>query len=567
MCLPDGILIVGGRNPGQSAVSGTYLLNITTATWSTYPQSGSVTPVYAAYHTSVGKDLYIFGGNIDQFDLTADMVTFSYERTAFKVLASSDSRPTSRTRGAAVNIPGTKNILFAFGYTNSEIMNEMNIYDTVQRTWITIPPDPSFPNPRFEPCCKPTETEWYCFGGYGTESALNDVWALNFTTFKWRKIVTVNTQYAPTPRRASQCVIGTFQNRNIFVITGGFGEVTNFVHSLDLTTLSWVRVQQQMVHVRGGGAMCSFDSLGFAVMAAGTIEEGNINTVKIPYNTLLGEELIPAITALDRRSFASGALVGTTIYMFFGIDYKTIYGDGWRFNTSSHNWTQVFQNAAGVQPRYGAAAVTYGRIILILGGFKNVESFSSEFTEVVQFNSVSKACEMLKTTNEIPGRAYHAAGAHGKIVVVFGGTVGAQSQSNDMKVFNYADLTWYDVVVSKTLPPRLSSHMLLEPQREESLYLIGGIELGDRWELKISKIGQVDQTKYFANAVQFPSEIPSNDPDYLRGEAAVAGDRTWVLLCGGSRTTLFPVSDEGGIHKHSEDLCTLIQTDSIPGDS
>ena len=185
--------------------------------------------------------MYLFGGSNGTKDnkkfFKLDLKTFTWEIVeTFK----KDSLIQPRDSHTAVVSNETKCMYVFGGFSRGNRMNEVYIYSFKDKTWTSnyqYLMGKNFnmrkyeqPQPRNGHSACIYKGKMYVFGGRNNESKqLNDLWALDLSTLKWKEIAS-NSSEAPLGRTGHSCdIIGHYM-----VIFGGFQKIANELNDLHI---------------------------------------------------------------------------------------------------------------------------------------------------------------------------------------------------------------------------------------------------------------------------------------------------------------------------------------------
>ena len=235
----------------------------------------------------------------------------------------------------------------------------------------------------------------YIFGGYGSQSCLNDLWRFSILEDEKRIILTQIPQIQRYPSPRAACSISCIGN--YFFLFGGTNVNDNSFESdfwrYSITSGEWVSLRSSR------GAPCPEGRWGHVTVTYGnhlflfggscprivfndiwcidlSNHLNNNNNDEIP---IVWEQVI--ITSNNEvkpkpRGGHSAVVIGNYLYLFGGNDFENTFDDLWRFDlqyrkNETIGWELLYEHTEAVQgpsPRIGHSAVAVGKYMIIVGG-------------------------------------------------------------------------------------------------------------------------------------------------------------------------------------------------------
>jgi len=201
---------------------------------------------HSAIHDEGGNRMIIFGGMSDEYGYElGDMWAMDDSSFNWTELTTENAGPPGLRDHAAIYDPDTRSMVFFGGvYNSGQITNDIWILDIGRLVWRQIRPDSLvWPDPRFnvygiywQHAC-----EMVIFAGRDFGNRLNDLWAFNLITFRWRQIPYAG--YWPSDREGPPMVL---IGPDTFLIFGGYDpghSHYNDVWTFDLVSNQWTQYQ------------------------------------------------------------------------------------------------------------------------------------------------------------------------------------------------------------------------------------------------------------------------------------------------------------------------------------
>jgi hypothetical protein len=540
------IIVFGGREASQQTNT---LFNYSTATgqWTRlFPEADTAPATAATAMGRIGNVLWMFGGLLAGDLASAETYSYNLLSSSWELVATT-ARPSGRRRGASWIY--NNNLVVYAGQTGSRTVGDVYALDTTTLVWSLWAS--TGPTARFDPCCAvvPGATTVVCFGGTTAESDVNDVWEFDNALKTWQQRNTSGT--GPGLRRLAMCTIVGGE----FLAWGGWdsaaGEFTRDtnLYLLNLTTNTWRSVTQNTKpDARDSGAMCTGPSDGRVFLLGGSSNSGRSNEVfELNRTTNVFETKQAVILKPTGRAMHSSVVDGTDMYVMFGYDGSSYLNDVWKYSTLTDTWSKVTTSGTAPVGRRSACVAMRGSVVYVYGG----TGASGELEDMYTLNLDTRAWKAEQMSGSTPGRRAEAScWFHDHDVLVLGlGTVTSSGRDTQWFAYRVTDQYWRSVTFNTTLsyPASRSSSFGFSINGTHAMVGLGiGVATyNDRWIMSpLTLIESSDS--YSVTWQRLNSTIPdgADERRYLRGESAVAGTHSHLLICGGALSSSFPASED-----------------------
>ncbi|XP_073015177.1 uncharacterized protein [Primulina eburnea] len=268
----------------------------------------------------------------------------------------------------------------------------------------------------------------YVFGGYGKDQCqTNSVHVFDTVNLIWSEPVMKGVP--PTPRDSHSCItVGD----NLFVFGGTDGRrPLNDLHILDTSTNSWITPS-----VRGDGP--------------------------------------------EAREGHSAALIGKRLFIFGGCgkfeNSQIYYDDLYILNTETFSWKSVVPSGTPPSKRDSHTCSSWKNKIIVIGGEDSSDYYLSD-VHILDTDTLVW-CKLNTTGQLLSPRGGHTAVTFGKNLIVFGGFSDEQNLYNDLYMLDIENGTWVKIVSTGEVPSGRFSMAgeNLVPQMGGVLVFIGGCD-------------------------------------------------------------------------------------------
>ncbi|MCP4583387.1 MAG: hypothetical protein GY839_17400, partial [candidate division Zixibacteria bacterium] len=479
----------------------------------TYTDEGDPLPPSRSGHSAIndlaGDRMIIFGGMADTYGIERDdMWAMDNNTFVWSELEASNDGPVGLRDHAAIYDPVNNSMIFFGGvYNSGAITDDVWILDLGTLVWTQqIADTETWPIPRFN-CYgvySQNTNEMVVFGGRNLSSRLDDLWALDLTTYTWRQIPYLPLW--PSPREGAPMVmIGP----DDFLMFGGYDPAVshyNDIWTFDLALNQWTEYDPPDP-LPEGRRRCSlaYDTVNNRVLIHGGTPLDYLGAFEdlwqFDLNTDSYTELTPTGDIPAGRGYHSivESFGGHKIAIFAGGDY----GPGDIFNdTYFLDWEEVgsevwtFCDTGDPKPpvRSGHSAIhdVVGERMVIFGGM--AITYGKELDDMWAMDENTLIWDELIASNDGPeGLRDHAAiyNPLTNSMILFGGVYDSGDITNDVWILDLATLVWTQQVpdASPWPIPRFNCYGVYS-QNTSEMVVFGGRDmytrLNDLWALDLN---------------------------------------------------------------------------------
>lgn len=283
-------------------------------------------------------------------------------------------------------------------------------------TWLRVAADGPQPPSRSDHALAPSGNKaTILFGGRSEKrGVLNDTWRLDLERGRWARVRT--TGAVPAPRFGHNLV--GLPDGDVLLF-GGEGNAGFFADTwrLDVQTRRWRRVSTRGPKARYGAAGALDPATGRLVVSHGFTDNGRFDDTwgvgRGAARNLSGARPRPL-----KRCLVQGTILGGDFFLFGGqSDPAPFRDDLWRYDLATRRWTELQPDRRpSARNRYAAASA--GPFWLLQGGLTAKGSAG----DLWRFDPRDGQFTQLETIGTGPGGRYgHAAATAPRGIVVFGG--------------------------------------------------------------------------------------------------------------------------------------------------
>ncbi|ODV89918.1 hypothetical protein CANCADRAFT_31017 [Tortispora caseinolytica NRRL Y-17796] len=269
--------------------------------------------------------------------------------------------------------------------------------------------------------------EIFIFGGLKGRDMLQDLWAINASTFECRLIV---SDSPPAPRIGHSCVLVD----NAFIVYGGdtkqhpTDKLDTDLHVLNTLTRQWRTIKiPETAHPGGryGHSLCSLGSKLY--LFGGQRDSEFFNDIyEFDLENLLtsksqGEWVLLPVSgnAPNPRTNHSMIIYRNTLILFGGTDSVNWFNDVWCFDLSTSQWTEISTAGFVPVPCEGHTAALVDDAMYVLGG-RSAESEDLNLLSALKLSSMRWFMFQNMGTGPSP-RSGHSMSVSGSKIYVLGG--------------------------------------------------------------------------------------------------------------------------------------------------
>lgn len=238
-----------------------------------------------------------------------------------------------------------------------------------------------------------------------------------------------------------------------------------------------------------------------------SVKEGNVRWKCVRPGDAGEEEEDDDVTAAQRlqrgeiieRYSHCAAYLECSLYVFGGCtSSNTTFNDLWRFDLASRQWIRPLAMGTYPSPKACATMVTYLGTLILFGGYTHPTPYplhqAARFFN--QLHIYDPATNRWSTINTVgyspPPIAGHSASVIGDRMIVFGGSHGQGSRTNEVWVLDLVELTWSrrDIFSGRQPDPRYGQTQITLD--DQNILIIGGcgganMLFSDVWLLDMSE--------------------------------------------------------------------------------
>ena len=277
-------------------------------------------------------------------------------RIAWTELKPSGALPAARDSPAMVYDPSSGRLIVFGGGVATQNFNDSWAYDPVANAWSELKPSGTLPPARKGAgvVYDPVTHRLIMFGGYGTESPLNDTWAYDSVGNAWTKL---EPGGSIPPARGSVTMVYDPVSRRLVLFGGAVnvGAPLGDIWAYDPLANIWTQlVPSGTVAPARGGAAMAYDPISRRLIVFGGFDDTGAclnDTWAFDPTANFWTELDPAGAVPPARSWHSMACDPTSgrLIMFGGQDSAgTSLDDAWAYVSAANTWTEL--EPVGAQP-------------------------------------------------------------------------------------------------------------------------------------------------------------------------------------------------------------------------
>ncbi|KAH9247227.1 hypothetical protein BASA81_015170 [Batrachochytrium salamandrivorans] len=187
----------------------------------------------------VGRVLYLFGG-FNGADWLGDLHVFDFSKQRWSLVHAQTGRIAPRFGTVFASRTGedgnTRELVVWGGFDGQHWLRDLNLFDLATLAWKSAGEQGGDgPTARSCPSWAQVSNTVYLFAGYDGRQTLQDLWALDLATLRWREIVTCSPPPSPRYFHAS-AVFGSK-----LLVFGGYSGANrlNDLHAYDLRSNLW----------------------------------------------------------------------------------------------------------------------------------------------------------------------------------------------------------------------------------------------------------------------------------------------------------------------------------------
>jgi len=204
------------------------------------------------------QSLILFGGMAEGWTLQNDSWEFNLKNNTWTPLnakgAEKDLPVPAKDHSAAVDQANKRMYIFGGKTLQKRSMNQLYIFDLVERKWTSLEPDDSFPCKRYGASLVFRNHKLFLFGGKRhtkDSGGLDDLWEFDTVKQTWKQIQPTSKD-KPTGMVYHSAVV----HGNEMIVCGGYVDKAPIatMWSLNLDSFAWTQLQQAPFAARSGHA-------------------------------------------------------------------------------------------------------------------------------------------------------------------------------------------------------------------------------------------------------------------------------------------------------------------------
>eukprot|EP00897_Mesotaenium_endlicherianum_P004277 jgi/Mesen1/3878/ME000208S02887 len=190
----------------------------------------------------IGRKAYVFGGELEpRVPLDNHVHVFDLDARAWSIAAATGNIPLPRV-GVAMAVLGRTIYVFGGRDADHSELNQLYSFNTDSSAWMLLAEQDAAPPHRSYHTLVADETrqQVYTFGGCGKDGRLNDLWAYDTVSAKWKQLSTPPPGSSCVPRGGPGLAVVC---NSVWVLFGFNGSELGDVQRFDLTTHTWEEVE------------------------------------------------------------------------------------------------------------------------------------------------------------------------------------------------------------------------------------------------------------------------------------------------------------------------------------
>jgi hypothetical protein len=424
---------------------------------------------------SINNLLILFGG----FSGNATMNdTWNWNGTNWvQLLDGSTNSPTPRSFATMAFGPTANQMILFGGFGTNTRMNDTWSWDGANTTWAELnngnsgsPPDRSNAVMGYDPVNQLN----ILFGGQSNSADLSDTWSWDGSTWSVPPSITTS----PSARDSASFALDA--NNNLILFGGINGQI--FGDTWSWTGTDWTELINPPSS-RSNASMAFDSSTDQLILFGGFDSLGNALNDTFNWDGIAWTELFPA-TSPSQRGFASMAFDSTAnqLILFGGFDsLGNVLNDTW--NWDGADWTLLLDGTTGSPPPRSDASMAFDHAtnqLILFGGFDSLGNVLNDtwnwdgttWTQLFPSNSPSERSDSSMAFDPATNQ-----------LILFGGTDSSGKVLDD--TWNWNGTTWTQLFPLTSPPAREEATMAFDPGTNQ-LILFGGVSsefegLTDTW--------------------------------------------------------------------------------------